>query len=64
MCTPQSPALQFYSQYSEASLRACLVEMHAILDDSVTAQLQAVRKKYTNKFGGIAASVPLPPLTW
>ncbi len=53
--------LQHYSGYSEACLRGCVADMHAVLAASVTAQLQAVRKKYTTRFGGVA-STPLPPL--
>jgi hypothetical protein len=58
----QTPLLRTVTGYSEAALRACLVEMHSLLSGSTTAQLQAVRRKYTLPKHGEVATIPLPSL--
>lgn len=60
-CCLQTSALQHYSSYTEESIRSCTVDMRTVMEGSVTAQLQAVRKKYTSRCGGVAA-IPLPLL--
>ena len=58
----QSPALQHFSGYTEASLRACCVDMHAALAAAPAAQLQAVRKKYAQPARASVTALPLPSL--
>lgn len=58
---PWTSTLQHYSSYTEETLRSCTVDMRTVMEGSVTAQLQAVRKKYTSRCGGVAA-IPLPLL--
>ncbi len=58
----QTPALQHFTDYTEASLRACIVDMHTVLTGSAAAQLQAVRKKYANVKYNAVATLPFPTL--
>ena len=58
----QSAALQHFSGYAESSMRACLVDMHAILAAAPAAQLQAVRKKYAQPRYSSVTTLPLPSL--
>jgi hypothetical protein len=56
----QSTTLNHFTGYSESSLRVCVAEMHGIMAASATAQLQAVRKKYTATKYQEVATLPIP----
>ena len=56
-----TPALQHYSRYTEAELWGAVVQLRDLMDKATTAQLQAVRKKYTQRFDNVA-SLALPSL--
>ena len=56
-----SATMEFYASYTQAELRATILDIQDVMTASVASSLQAVRKKYaTPKFGEVASVVIAP----
>ena len=57
-----SETMDFYTSYSQADLRATIIDIQDIMAGSISSTLQAVRKKHLSPKFGEVANIPLATL--